>query len=126
MRYFGPTRYLSLSMVAWGSITIGMAFVKNARELLCVRFILVRKLNFYEWYNILDFSLKGMAQAGFFPGIIVYFSLWYRKRDQTMRIAILFGAAIISSALGSVLVCIHRSQETYNAYHYFRHMVSVI
>ncbi len=41
MRYLGPTRYLSVSMIAWGSITVGMAFVKNASELLPVRFILV-------------------------------------------------------------------------------------
>jgi hypothetical protein len=55
-----------------------------------------------------------MAQAGFFPSIIIYFSLWYRKRDQTMRIAILFGAAIISGALSGILVCPSRSHKIYN------------
>jgi hypothetical protein len=44
LRIIGPTRYLSWSMIAWGSITIGMAFVKNARELLALRFLLVRIL----------------------------------------------------------------------------------
>jgi hypothetical protein len=46
LRFVGPTRYLSLSTIAWGSITIGMAFVRNTRELLIVRFLLVRWLNF--------------------------------------------------------------------------------
>ncbi|CAF2963319.1 unnamed protein product, partial [Rotaria sp. Silwood2] len=40
MRYLGATRYLSLSMLAWGSITVGLAFVRNAQELLSVQFLL--------------------------------------------------------------------------------------
>jgi hypothetical protein len=41
MRYLGPTRHLSFSIIAWGGITIGLAFVKNAAQLLSVRFLLV-------------------------------------------------------------------------------------
>ena len=41
LRYLGTTRYLSLNMVAWGSIMIGMAFVKNATQILALRFLLV-------------------------------------------------------------------------------------
>jgi hypothetical protein len=55
-----------------------------------------------------------MTQAGFFPNIIIYFSLWYRKRDHTMRIAILFGGAIISGVLNGILVCTSRSHKLYN------------
>ncbi|CAF1100666.1 unnamed protein product [Adineta steineri] len=85
MRYLGPARYLPLSMLAWGGITIGMAFVKNAQALLPLRFFL------------------GIAQAGYFPSIIIYISLWYRKRDHTMRIGIIYSAAIISEALSSIM-----------------------
>jgi hypothetical protein len=45
MRYLGPTLYLSLSMLAWGGITVGMAFVRNARELLAIRVLLVSESN---------------------------------------------------------------------------------
>jgi hypothetical protein len=55
-----------------------------------------------------------MTQAGFFPSIIIYFSLWYRKRDQTMRIGILFGGALISGVLGGILVCTSRFHKLYN------------
>jgi hypothetical protein len=48
MRYLGSTRYLSLSMLTWGGISVGIAFVRNARELLAVRFLLVSESNFYE------------------------------------------------------------------------------
>jgi hypothetical protein len=41
LRFFGPTRYLSLILIIWGGITIGMAFVTNAQQLLIARFILV-------------------------------------------------------------------------------------
>ena len=41
MRYIGSTLYLALSMIAWGSITVGMAFVRNAPQLLATRFLLV-------------------------------------------------------------------------------------
>jgi hypothetical protein len=55
-----------------------------------------------------------MTQSGLFPSIIIYFSLWYRKRDQIMRIAILFGAAIITGVLNGILVCTSRSHKLYN------------
>ena len=44
MRCIGSSLYLSLSLLAWGSISVGMAFVKNARELLAVRFFLVSQV----------------------------------------------------------------------------------
>lgn len=65
-----------------------------------------------------------MTQAGFFSSISIYFSLWYRKRDQIMRIAILLGAAIIASGLGSILVCTRWFHKVYDAYYKSRHMVS--
>ncbi len=46
-----------------------------------------------------------MAQSGFFAGIIIYFSLWYCKREQIMRITILFGSAVASGGLSGVVVC---------------------
>ncbi|CAF3603156.1 unnamed protein product [Rotaria sp. Silwood1] len=86
LRLLGATRYLSLSLISWGAITIGMAFVTNARQLIVLRFLL------------------GMVIAGYFPGIITYFSLWYPKREQIMRIAIFCTATFGSGALVGILV----------------------
>lgn len=107
MRYIGPTGYISLSMIAWGSLTIGGVFVKNGRQLIAVQFFLVSDLNFHDQYEIVDLSSQGVTQAAFFPSMIIYFSLWYRKRDQIMRISLLFAAAIFASGLGCILVCYH-------------------
>ncbi|CAF1104855.1 unnamed protein product [Rotaria sp. Silwood1] len=85
LRFLGTTRYLSLSMILWGSVMIGMAFVTNARELLVLRFLL------------------GMIVAAYFPGITIYLSLWYRKAEQTMRISLFFGAAITAGIFGGII-----------------------
>ncbi|CAF3389235.1 unnamed protein product [Rotaria socialis] len=85
LRLLGTTRYLSLSLISWGAITIGMAFVTNARQVIILRFFL------------------GMVIAGYFPGIITYFSLWYPKREQIMRIAIFCTATFASGALVGIL-----------------------
>ncbi|CAF1008862.1 unnamed protein product [Rotaria sordida] len=85
LRFLGPTRYLSLSLILWGSVTVGMAFVKNSQQLLIVRFLL------------------GMVQSGFFTGTIIYFSLWYCKKEQIMRFSILFGAVCTAGVLDGIL-----------------------
>jgi small-conductance mechanosensitive channel len=43
LRLLGATRYLALSLILWGAITIGMAFITNAYELIILRFFLVSK-----------------------------------------------------------------------------------
>ncbi|CAF2267595.1 unnamed protein product [Rotaria magnacalcarata] len=85
LRLFGPTMYLSISMITWGGITVGMAFANNTVLFICIRFLL------------------GVAEAGFFPGMIIYISLWYRRREQTMRIILFFLAVTIAGAIGGVL-----------------------
>ena len=54
-----------------------------------------------------------MVIAGYFPGIITYFSLWYTKREQTMRITIFCTATFASGALVGILVSI--SISAFNA-----------
>jgi len=47
--------------------------------------------------------LLGLTEAGLFPGITFYLSLWYRRRDVAQRIAIFFSAATIAGAFGGLL-----------------------
>lgn len=64
-----------------------------------------------------------MTQAGFFPGMIIYFSLWYRKKEQTMRIALLFAAGIVASGIGCMLVGHNRFSRMYYTSDPSRHIV---
>ncbi len=50
--------------------------------------------------------IKGMVIAGYFPGIVTYFSLWYPRRQQIMRIAVFSMATFGSGVLVGVLVII--------------------
>jgi len=55
---------------------------------------------------IVDSSARvflGLTEAGLFPGITFYLSLWYRRRDAAQRIAIFFSAATIAGAFGGLL-----------------------
>jgi len=47
-----------------------------------------------------------MAEAGFFPGVIFYFSLWYIRKDQAFRMAIFLSGAILAGAFGGILLSI--------------------
>jgi ACS family tartrate transporter-like MFS transporter len=56
---FGARRWLARIMVTWGLIATGMLFVRTPLEFYVIRFLL------------------GMAEAGFFPGVIFYLMLWF-------------------------------------------------
>jgi ACS family tartrate transporter-like MFS transporter len=57
-------RMISLTMIAWGSMTALTALVHTPSELYIARFLL------------------GAAEAGFFPGVIVYLSHWFVCKDR--------------------------------------------
>ena len=72
-------------MVTWGIISAGMAFVTGTTSFYVIRFLL------------------GAAEAGFFPGIILYLSYWFPARHRAGVTAFFMAAAPISTALGSPL-----------------------
>jgi len=70
-------------MVTWGVIAGGMAFVESSTSFYVMRFLL------------------GVAEAGFFPGIILYLSYWFPARNRAGVIALFMAAAPIATAIGS-------------------------
>ena len=50
-----------------------------------------------------NMSLKGMAHAGFFSGTVIYFSLWYCKKQLTLRFAILSVAVSAAGVISSTV-----------------------
>jgi D-galactonate transporter len=71
----GVRKTLLRIMVLWGSLTVLLMFVKSANMLYLLRFLL------------------GAAEAGFFPGIILYLTYWFPDR-QRGRITSLFIMAV--------------------------------
>jgi MFS transporter, ACS family, tartrate transporter len=45
--------------------------------------------------------LLGVAEAGFFPGIVLYLTYWFRRREQAQAIALFIAAAPVSGILGA-------------------------
>ncbi|WP_243469759.1 MFS transporter [Klenkia marina] len=80
---FGARRWIARILVTWGLIAAAMAFVQNAPMLYAFRILL------------------GIAEAGFFPGIMLYLTFWF-PRSVRVRLTGLFMIALpASSALGA-------------------------
>ncbi|KIV97200.1 hypothetical protein PV10_00977 [Exophiala mesophila] len=77
-----PARYLAGLMFAWGIVATFTAFVNNLGALIACRLLL------------------GLFEAGLFPGVIVYLTIFYSKRSIALRTAYFFSMAAASGACG--------------------------
>jgi ACS family tartrate transporter-like MFS transporter len=82
---FGARRWIFRIMISWGIVSILMCFVWNETSFYIVRFLL------------------GAAEAGFFPGVIYYFSQWFDRRSLTRVIGLFYAVIPIASAIGAPL-----------------------
>src|SRR6202011_2946378 len=73
---------LSLTLITWGALTTLTGFVRTPPELYGARFLL------------------GAAEAGFFPGVIVYLSHWFIYQDRAKAVARFMAAIPIGFMLG--------------------------
>ncbi|SPO05028.1 related to allantoate permease [Cephalotrichum gorgonifer] len=80
-----PSIYLPAIMAVWGCLTCVMAAVKHYHHLIILRVII------------------GIMEAGFAPGILLIFSSWYKRTEQSKRFAVFMSAAILSGAFGGLL-----------------------
>ena len=82
---FGARRWIARILVTWGIVATAMAFSPNSTVLVVLRFLL------------------GVAEAGFFPGIILYLTYWFPAAQRARMTAWFMTAIPISTALGAVL-----------------------
>jgi MFS transporter, ACS family, tartrate transporter len=89
---FGARRWIARIMFSWGVIAGAMAFVPQISTLLGVRtsttFIVLR-------------VLLGLAEAGFFPGIIFFLTIWFPGRYRARMIGYFMAAIPLSTVIGS-------------------------
>jgi MFS family permease len=78
LQRFGARRWLAWIMMAWGLISASMMFMDSAGSFYVLRFLL------------------GVAEAGFFPGIVLYLTWWFPEADRGRTLA-LFMTAISAS-----------------------------
>jgi MFS transporter, ACS family, tartrate transporter len=76
-------RWIARILISWGVITAFTSLINTSTEFYVMRFLL------------------GVAEAGFFPGVIVYLSHWFRAEDRAKAIAGFMIGIPISSIVGS-------------------------
>ncbi len=81
MLRFGARRWLARIMITWGVLAAGMLVVRTPIEFYAVRFLL------------------GMAEAGFFPGVVYYLTLWFPARMRARAVSRFYIALPLSSTV---------------------------
>ena len=89
---FGARRWITRIMLSWGLISGAMAFIPDIAKATG----LSGEHTFYALRVLL-----GLAEAGFFPGIIFYLTLWFPSSYRGRMIGYFMAAIPLSSALGS-------------------------
>ncbi len=79
----GARRWIARIMITWGLVTMGMALVTGPHSLYVMRFIL------------------GAAEAGFFPGAILYLTYWLPGRYRARVLATFTVSIPLATFLGS-------------------------
>ena len=82
---FGARRWLAGIMIVWGLISASMMFIGGATSFYVLRFLL------------------GAAEAGFFPGIILFLTWWFPERERTRTVALFLTAVSAAYVAGGPL-----------------------
>ena len=85
MHRVGARRWIARIMISWAVLTGMMAFVHSTTAFYVIRFLI------------------GTAEAGFFPGIILYLTYWYPAKRRSRVIATFMTAIPIAGVSGGIL-----------------------
>ncbi|KAK6224208.1 hypothetical protein LQW54_000357 [Pestalotiopsis sp. IQ-011] len=80
-----PKIWLPTLTIVWGIVSTLLGIVENYSGFLAARFFL------------------GVAESGLFPGVVYYFSMWYKRRERQYRVSLFFSAASLAGAFGGIL-----------------------
>lgn len=83
MYRFGARKWIARILISWGVVATAMALVNGDVTFNIVRFLL------------------GVAEAGFFPAVVFYLTLWFPARERVTVLGLFILAQPISNALGA-------------------------
>jgi MFS transporter, ACS family, tartrate transporter len=78
----GARIWIARILITWGMVATLTGFVQSAHQLYIARFAL------------------GLAEAGYFPGIVLYLGYWFRQREKARAIALILIGIPLASVLG--------------------------
>ena len=79
----GARVWIARIMITWGIVSAAMIFVNSATSFYVLRFLL------------------GAAEAGFFPGLLYYLTLWIPSRERARTVALFMTATAIAGVIGA-------------------------
>jgi MFS transporter, ACS family, tartrate transporter len=79
----GARVWVARILFSWGVVATITGFVQTVHQLYVVRFLL------------------GFAEAGYFPGMVLYLTYWFPRRDQARALSLLVTAVPITTILGA-------------------------
>ncbi|MGI2033579.1 MFS transporter [Rhizobium panacihumi] len=82
---FGARVWFTRILVSWGLVTIGLAFTQNMTMFYILRFLL------------------GVAEAGFFPGVLYLLTLWFPKDYRGRMVGLFMIFSALANAVGAPL-----------------------
>jgi len=85
MQKVGARLWIGRIMISWGLVAVLMGFAQNPNQLIVLRFFL------------------GVAEAGFFPGMIWYLGTWFPSRYLARSIALFATGIVVSNIIGAPL-----------------------
>lgn len=83
MARYGARVWIARILIGMGLVSMASAFVQNAGQLYVARFLL------------------GVAEAGYFPAIIIYLTAWFRSKEQATVVALFTSAIPVSYVIGT-------------------------
>ncbi|HEY1123379.1 MAG TPA: MFS transporter [Haloferula sp.] len=85
LQKFGARVWIARIMIVWGLVSLGFMFLNGKTSFYVMRFLL------------------GAAEAGFFPGIILYLTFWYPAKERAKTVALFALGGIAAGIVGSPL-----------------------
>ncbi|POW11095.1 hypothetical protein PSTT_05499 [Puccinia striiformis] len=85
LSHLRPSLFLPALTFIWGAVVTLISLVKNKEGLIVARLFL------------------GFVESGFFPGVLLLLSSWYRKAELAKRIGVLYSGGILAGAFGGLI-----------------------
>ncbi|CAK4029530.1 high-affinity nicotinic acid transporter [Lecanosticta acicola] len=85
LKRLSPRVWMSRIMITWGIISMCQGATQNYGSMLAVRFLL------------------GLAEAGYYPGVLYHLSFWYPAKSMALRIAFFYACGQFSGTISGLL-----------------------
>ena len=85
LQYFGARIWIARIMISWGLVAMGMSSGQRPHGFHAMRFLL------------------GVAEAGFFPGIILYLTYWFPAQERARIVSLFMAAVPLATVIGAPL-----------------------